>query len=139
SLIKFHLVAEDQVLYPRLARSGVPEVEQLSTRYQQVMEGLAEAFRTFVAKWRVLARLEADPEGFRRDANTVLKAPFARLQRANRELYPAAEQLGHTIAYVAVEWGGFACPRTAPGKDHTCRTLARARRRPSCCRTHSRL
>lgn len=98
SLIKFHLVAEDQVLYPRLARSGVPEVEQLSTRYQQEMEGLAEAFRTFVAKWRVPARLEADPEGFRRDANTVLKALYERLQRENRELYPAAEQLGHTLA-----------------------------------------
>lgn len=94
SLIKFHLVAEDQVLYPLLARSGVPEVERLSTRYQQEMQGLAEAFREFVVRWRVPARLQADPEGFRHDANTVLKALYERLQREDRELYPAAEKLG---------------------------------------------
>lgn len=93
SLIKFHLAAEDQVLYPRLARSGMPEVEQLSTRYQREMQGLASAFGEFVLKWRVPARLQADPEGFRRDANTVLKALYERLQREDSELYPAAAQL----------------------------------------------
>lgn len=93
SLIKFHLAAEDQVLYPRLARSGVPEVEQMSTSYQQEMNGLANAFGDFVVKWRVPARLQADPDGFRNDANTVLKALYERLKREDRELYPAAEQL----------------------------------------------
>lgn len=93
SLIKFHLAAEDQVLYPRLATSGVPEVEQLSTRYQDEMQGLAEAFGEFVVRWRVPARLRADPDGFRNDANTVLKALYERLQREDRELYPAAAQL----------------------------------------------
>lgn len=93
SLIKFHLAAEDQVLYPRLARSGLPEIEQLSARYQQEMHGLAEAFRDFVGKWRVPARLQADPDGFRHDANTVLRALYERLRREDHELYPAAEQL----------------------------------------------
>lgn len=93
SLIKFHLAAEDQVLYPRLAASGVPEVEQLSTRYRQEMSGLADAFGEFVLRWRVPARLQADPDGFRNDANTVLKALYERLKREDRELYPAAEAL----------------------------------------------
>jgi len=93
SLIKFHLAAEDQVLYPRLARSAVPGVAELSARYQVEMQGIAAAFSAFVTRWRVPARLQADPEGFRRDANTVLKALYERLRREDRELYPAAEQL----------------------------------------------
>lgn len=93
SLIKFHLAAEEQVLYPRLARSGVPEVEALSTRYQAEMRSLAGAFARFVDQWRVPARLQRDPEGFRGDANTVLKALYERLRREDQELYPAAGQL----------------------------------------------
>lgn len=93
SLIKFHLAAEDQVLYPRLAKSGRPDVEALSARYQVEMRGLTEAFGEFVGKWRVPSRLEADPDGFRRDANTVLKALYERLRREDVELYPVAEQI----------------------------------------------
>ncbi|KAF1701468.1 hemerythrin domain-containing protein [Pseudoxanthomonas suwonensis] len=90
SLIKFHLAAEDQVLYPRLARSGLPALESLSARYQAEMQGLAEAFGRFVERWRVPSRLQGDPDGFRHDANTVLRALYDRLRREDRELYPAA-------------------------------------------------
>lgn len=90
SHIKFHLAAEDQVLYPTLARCGKADLAAMSERYRIEMQGLAEAFAGFVRQWRVPARLAADPEGFRRDANTVLRALFERLQRENAELYPAA-------------------------------------------------
>ena len=93
SHIKFHLAAEDQVLYPMLARSGSPDVAALSARYQAEMQGLAQAFAGFVGKWRVPARLAADPDGFRHDANTGLRSLFERLQRENAELYPAAERV----------------------------------------------
>lgn len=91
SHIKFHLAAEDRVLYPVLARSGDAQVAAMSRRYQDEMEGIARAFGGFVARWRVPSRLMADPEGFRRDANVVLRALFERLQRESVELYPAAE------------------------------------------------
>lgn len=38
-------------------------------------------------------RFPVDPEAFRHEANTVFHALFDRIQRENRELYPAAEQL----------------------------------------------
>ncbi len=91
SHIKFHLAAEDQVLYPTLARSGDAQVAAMSARYRGEMQGIASAFAAFVAQWRVPSRLAADPDGFRRDANTVLRALFDRLQRESVELYPAAE------------------------------------------------
>jgi hypothetical protein len=91
SHIKFHLAAEDRVLYPVLARSGDAHVAAMSRRYQDEMQGIARAFAEFVARWRVPSRLMSDPEGFRRDANVVLRALFERLQRESVELYPAAE------------------------------------------------
>ena len=91
SHIKFHLAAEDRVLYPALARSGDAQVAAMSARYRSEMQGIASAFAAFVAQWRVPSRLAADPDGFRRDANTVLRALFDRLQRESVELYPAAE------------------------------------------------
>ncbi len=92
SHVKFHLAAEEQVLYPAMARSADAELAALAERYRGEMRGLSQAFADFVARWRVPARLEAEPEGFRRDANTVLRALFERLQREDAELYPAAEQ-----------------------------------------------
>ena len=91
SHIKVHLAAEDRVLYPALARSGDAQVAAMSARYRSEMQGIASAFAAFVAQWRVPSRLAADPDGFRRDANTVLRALFDRLQRESIELYPAAE------------------------------------------------
>lgn len=91
SHIKFHLAAEDRVLYPQLARSGDARVAAMSARYQREMDDIAQAFSGFVGRWRVPSRLAADPDGFRRDANIVLKALFERLKHEEAELYPAAE------------------------------------------------
>ena len=91
SHIKFHLAAEEQVLYPARERSPDERLAAMATRYRTEMEGLSGAFAEFVQRWRVPARLAADPDGFRQDANTVLRALFERLQRENAELYPAAE------------------------------------------------
>ncbi|MBV2208511.1 MAG: hemerythrin domain-containing protein [Thermomonas sp.] len=93
SRIKFHLAAEERVLYPTLADAGDSRVATLGARYQKEMQGLAGAFTDFVNQWRVPSRLAADPDGFRRDANTVLRALFERLKREEVELYPVAETI----------------------------------------------
>ena len=93
SHIKFHLHAEDQVLYPALARCGNTHVVAMSASFQKEMQGLVKVFSDFVLQWRIPSRLLEDPEGFRRDANVVMRALFERLQRENKELYPAAESI----------------------------------------------
>ena len=91
--IKFHLAAEDSVLYPALLAAGDARTGEMSRRYQSEMTGIAAAFGEFVGRWRVGSRIAADPEVFRREANDVFRALFERLQREDRELYPAAEKL----------------------------------------------
>jgi len=36
--------------------------------------------------------MRSDPQGFRNDANTVLKRIYERMQRENREFYPRIEE-----------------------------------------------
>lgn len=90
--IKFHLAAEDSVLYPALAASGDAAIIAMARGYQAEMTGIADAFKAFVLAWRVDSRIAADPDGFRQQANTVFRALYERLQREDRELYPAAER-----------------------------------------------
>lgn len=89
SHIKMHLAVEDRVLYPTLARLDDPVIGALAARFQAEMASLAEAFGEFVRQWRVPERIDADPEGFRRGANSVLKALYERLQKEDTEFFPA--------------------------------------------------
>ncbi len=91
--IKFHLAAEDAMLYPALHTAADPEVAELGRRYQDEMRGLADSYGEFSRRWRVGNQIAADPERFRSEANAVFKALHGRIQREDRELYPAAEAL----------------------------------------------
>jgi hypothetical protein len=91
--IKFHLAAEDSVLYPALIASGEAGTVAMARQYQAEMTGIADAFKAFVLTWRVESRIAADPDGFRQRANTVFRALYERLQREDHELYPAAERV----------------------------------------------
>lgn len=91
--IKFHLAAEDSLLYPALLASGDAGTVDMGRRYQSEMTGIAATFRGFVDRWRVGTRIAADPEAFRCEANEVFRALFERLRREDRELYPLAERL----------------------------------------------
>lgn len=92
--IKLHLAAEDRMLYPALARAEQSEAAQVGRQFRQEMGGLAAAYAAFVSRWNAPAKLAADPQGFRDEANAVFKALHQRIQREGRELYPLAERPG---------------------------------------------
>lgn len=91
--IRFHLAAEDKLVYPALQASRDPAVARLAAQYQQEMVAISQAFGDFVVRWRVAARIAAEPEAFRTAANALFAALFDRIQREERELYVAAESL----------------------------------------------
>ncbi len=88
STIKLHLAIEDQALYPALQRSGNAELAQLGKTFQTNMGPIAQAFEGFARRWNTAERLRKDPEGFRDDANIVLRALYQRIQQENVEFYP---------------------------------------------------
>lgn len=89
--VKLHLAAEDRMLYPALAADA--RTQEVGERFQTEMNGIAESYAGFVARWGTAKRITADPEGFRGEANAVFKALHERVQLENRELYPLAESL----------------------------------------------
>ncbi|MDN2709952.1 hemerythrin domain-containing protein [Janthinobacterium sp. SUN118] len=92
-LIKLHLAVEQRYLYPAAQASDVAKVAQLGRRYESEMDGIAGAYLAFASRWNTPVRLEAEPDAFRREANTVLHALYQRMRREDSELYPAVEAL----------------------------------------------
>lgn len=88
-----HLAVEDRILYPSLERSGDESIARMSVAWQEDMKGIASEFIRFSRHWSSAARLVDQPEDFRAEANRVLKAVHERLQRENREFYPAIEAM----------------------------------------------
>lgn len=91
--IKLHLAAEDSTLYPTMTNSSNVEAVDAAQRFQAEMGAIAKAYARFASRWNLGGNVAADPEGFRRDANDVLKVLFQRMQRENTELYPLAARV----------------------------------------------
>ncbi|MBS0305558.1 MAG: hemerythrin domain-containing protein [Proteobacteria bacterium] len=91
--IKLHLAAEDATLYPAMEKSSNADAMRAARAFQSEMGMLATGYAAFVARWNTPTSVAHDPEGFRADANEVLKALFQRIQREDRELYPLAQRV----------------------------------------------
>lgn len=92
-LIKLHLAAEDRALYPALKASGDAQLARLGEAFQLEMADIVPHYTAFARKWITASQVRKDPEGFRADANQVLKALHDRVAREDRDFYPRAEQL----------------------------------------------
>jgi len=91
SVIKLHLSIEDKFLYPALQEANNPRLAMLGKQYQHEMTHIAETYGEFARKWNDAAQVASNPEGFRNEANRVLKILFERMQREDRDFYPMIE------------------------------------------------
>ncbi len=91
SVIKLHLSIEDKFLYPALQEANNPRLAMLGKQYQHEMTHIAETYGEFARKWNDAGHLIANPEGFRAEANRVLKILFERMRREDRDFYPMIE------------------------------------------------
>lgn len=90
SVIKLHLTVEDTVLYPALRTSTVA---RMGDAFQTEMKVIAKNYEEFARRWNTASNVEQDPEGFRKDANTVLKMLHARIKKEDKDFYPAVEAI----------------------------------------------
>lgn len=91
-LINLHLAIEDRILYPMLQTGENAALAAMGRKYQAEMGNIATPFIAFARKWNTPAALNQDPDGFRSDANTVLKRIYERMRREDTEFYPAIEK-----------------------------------------------
>lgn len=93
SLIKLHLSVEDTVLYPALRSSTSRSIAKLGDQYQEDMKVIARNYEEFARKWNTAANVANNPDGFRADANIVLKRLHARIRQEDLNFYPAIESI----------------------------------------------
>lgn len=93
SIIKLHLAVEDQVLYPALRNGNNAVLARMGTKFQNEMGTIATAYMVFAERWNHADKVSRDPDGFRSDANSVLKTVHARMQKEDSVFYPAIEAL----------------------------------------------
>lgn len=91
SVIKLHLSIEDKFLYPALQEANNPRLATIGKQYQHEMTHIAETYGEFARKWNDARHVAGNPEGFRTEANRVLKILFERMQREDRDFYPMIE------------------------------------------------
>jgi iron-sulfur cluster repair protein YtfE (RIC family) len=93
STIKLHLAVEDRALYPALQRGSDAELARMGLQYQQEMGAIARAYEAFARRWNLPESVRRDEQGFRDDANEVLRLVYERMQRENHDFYPRIEAL----------------------------------------------
>ena len=92
STIKLHLAVEDQVLYPALQRGDNPDLARLGRQYQSEMASIASAYDAFARRWNTAENVRRNAQGFRDEANVVLRRVFERMQREDHDFYPRIEE-----------------------------------------------
>ncbi len=91
STIKLHLAVEDRALYPALQNGSNAELARMGQQYQKDMGPIAQAYEMFARRWNRPESVRSDVQGFRDDANRVLRMVYERMQRENRDFYPRIE------------------------------------------------
>jgi iron-sulfur cluster repair protein YtfE (RIC family) len=93
SIIKLHLAVEDTILYPALQNRNNAAVARKGKKFQDEMTVIAATYMGFARSWNNASKVSANPEGFRSDANIVLKILHERMHKENTVFYPAIEAL----------------------------------------------
>lgn len=91
STIRLHLAVEDKMLYPALEKGGDVALASLGRKFKSEMTGIASAYLDFARRWNTASTLMNNPDGFRTDANIVLKTLYERMRREDTDFYPLIE------------------------------------------------
>lgn len=91
STIKLHLAVEDKILYPALQNANNASLARMGQKFQDEMTSIAAAYLNFARKWNTASTVSQNPEGFRADANSVLKVLHTRMRKEDTDFYPVIE------------------------------------------------
>lgn len=94
SVIRLQLAAEDQSLYPALARHEDAQLVRMGERFQSEMGPLAASFTAFAKRWNTAASVRSNEADFRAAANDVLRRVFERVKQEDNVFYPRVEASG---------------------------------------------
>ena len=87
-LLSIHLAAEDNYLYPNLAKSENEQVRKTSIAFHQEMGGLAKEFMAYKDTFMTATKIKQDPAGFLAATDAAVGSLLKRLEHEDCDLYP---------------------------------------------------
>lgn len=89
--LTMHLAVEDKSLYPKLLGHSDEKVQRVTQKYIDEMGTLAEAFTSYLDKWRGADAKRDNAQGFIDETKAVFGALDKRIKSENSDLYPLLE------------------------------------------------
>ena len=86
--LEFHLLSEDEHLYPVLLQHPDERVRWTAERFMEQLGGLANAVEMYKANWRGREQILAEPESFGHDMRVLVAALAKRINKEENELFP---------------------------------------------------
>lgn len=91
--VKLHLASEDKILFPLVRNEGECPESALLMHYEGEMQGLAGVFLEFIHRWEYAEQILEQSAEFLKEAAGAIDALKKRIDREERELYPAIARL----------------------------------------------
>ncbi|MDZ4660441.1 MAG: hemerythrin domain-containing protein [Pseudomonadota bacterium] len=92
-VLKIHLSAEDNNLYPELLKSTDKKVRDTAIFFQKEMGGIKGVVTNYFTKWGTPRSVQKDPHGFIKETLGLFEALKARIDKENNVLYDLADKM----------------------------------------------
>lgn len=92
SILKLHLTAEDNDLYPKLASHNDHSLSATAKEFQQDMAGISGAFENYSSKWNT-HRIVKNPSGFKTETLQVFEVIGKRIGQEEKILYAMFDRI----------------------------------------------
>ncbi len=91
--LHFHLIKEDESLYPALLRHPDKEIVKVTKQFQEEMGGLLHAFHNYIKKWPNAVAVQNNSDEFIKETTKIFDALTYRIDKENNELYSLLDRL----------------------------------------------
>ena len=90
--LQFHLIKEDDSLYPALLTHPARSVKALAKIYIDKMGGIRSDFMAYMTKWPDAMSIQNNAESFINQTKVLFEALSRRIDKEDNELYPLVDR-----------------------------------------------
>jgi len=91
--LHFHLINEDESLYPALLRHPDKKIMKLTKQFQKEMGGLRHEFDNYIKKWLNAVSIQNNSDEFIKETTMTFNALAYRIDKEDNELYSLLDRL----------------------------------------------
>ncbi len=91
--LHFHLIKEDESLYPALLIHPDKKIAKLTKQFQDEMGGLLHEFHNYIKKWPDAGAVRNNSNEFIKETTRIFDALANRVDKEDNELYSLVDRL----------------------------------------------